>query len=132
MAQTLVSLYVHIIFSTKHRKRILLPDDEPDLYAYIGGIANNNESKLLAAGGDADHAHLLVSLSKKIGLSELVGDIKTRQLGLDKEPRHPIREVPLARWLRRIFGRIYPAERGQAIHCPSERAPRSHFIPGRV
>lgn len=76
MAQTLVSLYVHIIFSTKHRKRILLPEDERDLYAYIGGIANHNGSKLLAAGGDADYSHLPVSMSKKIGLSEFVGDVK--------------------------------------------------------
>ena len=76
MAQTLVSLYVHIVFATKHRVRIIQPEIEPALYAYIGGIANNNESKLLAAGGDEDHSHLLLSMSKKIGLSELVGDIK--------------------------------------------------------
>ena len=43
MAQTLVSLYVHIIFSTKYRQNIILEEDEPDLYAYIGGIANNNK-----------------------------------------------------------------------------------------
>jgi REP element-mobilizing transposase RayT len=76
MAQTLVSLYVHIIFSTKHRQNIIRPEDEPELFAYIGGISNNNESKLLAAGGTANHIHLLESQSKKIGLSELVGDIK--------------------------------------------------------
>ena len=76
MAQTLVSLYVHIIFSTKYRRNIILPEDEPDLFAYMGGIANNNESKLLAAVGTANHVHLLASQSKKIGVSELVGDIK--------------------------------------------------------
>ena len=76
MAQTLVSLYVHIIFSTKYRRNIILPEDEPDLFAYIGGIVNNNNSKLLAAGGTANHVHLLTSLYKNIGLSELVGDIK--------------------------------------------------------
>lgn len=76
MAQTLVSLYVHIIFSTKHRVNILQPEVEADLFAYMGGIANNNKSKLLAAGGTANHVHLLASLSKNIALSELVGDIK--------------------------------------------------------
>ena len=76
MAQTLVSLYVHIIFSTKYRQDIILPEDEPELYAYIGGIANNNGSKLLSGGGTANHAHLLTSLSKKIGLSDFVGDVK--------------------------------------------------------
>ena len=42
----------------------------------MGGIANNNKSKLLAAGGTDDHVHLLASLSKNICLSEFVGDSK--------------------------------------------------------
>ncbi len=76
MAQTLVSLYVHIIFSTKHRADLILPAIENDLFAYLGGIANNNQAKLLAAGGTENHVHLLVSTSKNIALSELVGDLK--------------------------------------------------------
>lgn len=76
MAQTLVSLYVHIIFSTKYRANIIGPEVEPDLFAYMGGIANNNKSKLLAANGTANHVHLLASLTKNLALSEFVGDIK--------------------------------------------------------
>jgi len=76
MAQTLVSLYVHVIFSTKNRAGLITPEIEPDLFGYIGGILNNNKSKLLAANGTSDHVHLLISLSKNLGLSELVGDIK--------------------------------------------------------
>jgi putative transposase len=76
MAQTLVSLLVHIIFSTKNREEIITPEIEPDLYSFIGGILKNNKSKLLAANGTTDHIHLLVSLGKTISLSELVGDIK--------------------------------------------------------
>lgn len=76
MAQTLVSLYVHIIFSTKNRTNLITPEIEPDLFSYIGGILNNNKSKLLTANGTSDHVHLLISLSKNLGLSEIVGDIK--------------------------------------------------------
>ena len=76
MAQTLVKLYVHIIFSTKHRADLILPEVEDELFAYLGGIANNNKSKLLVGGGTANHVHLLVSLSKNISLSEFVGDLK--------------------------------------------------------
>ncbi len=76
MAQTLVSLYVHIIFSTKYRVDLIRPEVEPGVFAYIGGIINNNKSKLLAAGCTANHVHLLVSLYKALGLSDLVGDIK--------------------------------------------------------
>jgi REP element-mobilizing transposase RayT len=76
MAQTLVSLYVHIIFSTKNRVNLITSEIEPDLFAYVGGVLNNNKSKLIAANGTSDHVHLLISLSKNLGLSKLIGDIK--------------------------------------------------------
>ena len=87
MAQTLVSLYVHIVFSTKNRIGMIEPEIEPDLFAYIGGIANTDSSKLIAAGGTSNHVHLLVSLSKKIGLSDLIGDIKRGSSVWIKEKR---------------------------------------------
>lgn len=55
---------------------MITPEIEPELFAYIGGIAANNSSKLVAANGTANHIHILILLSKTIGLSELVGDIK--------------------------------------------------------
>jgi putative transposase len=82
MAQTLVSLYVHIIFSTKNREDLIRPQTEDRLFAYIGGITNNHKCKLLAAGGTANHVHLLISLSKLIGLSGMSGISKgTVRLG---------------------------------------------------
>ncbi len=47
MAQPLVSLLVHVIFSTKNREPLITPEIEPELFAYIGGILKNNESRLL-------------------------------------------------------------------------------------
>ncbi|MEZ5424884.1 MAG: IS200/IS605 family transposase [Pyrinomonadaceae bacterium] len=76
MAQTLVKQYTHIAFSTKTRADLISFEIERELFAYFGGIANGNNSKLLAAGGTANHLHLLVSISKNIALSEFVGDIK--------------------------------------------------------
>src|SRR5438034_6616988 len=76
MAQTLVSLMVHVIFSTKNREPLITPEIEPELFAYIGGILKNNESRLLDAGGTADHIHLLISQSKNISLSSLMKDVK--------------------------------------------------------
>ena len=76
MAQTLVSLMVHVIFSTKNREAFITPEIEPELFAYIGGILKNHESHLLDAGGTADHIHLLVSQSKNVSLSSLLKDVK--------------------------------------------------------
>ena len=76
MAQTLVSLMVHVIFSTKNREAFMTPEIEPELFAYDGGILKNHESRLLDAGGTADHIHLLVSQSKNVSLSSLLKDVK--------------------------------------------------------
>jgi REP-associated tyrosine transposase len=76
MAQTLTSLLVHLIFSTKNRMPLITADVEPDLFAYIGAILKNNESRLLDAGGTSDHVHLLISQSKNIALSSLLKDVK--------------------------------------------------------
>jgi len=76
MAQTLVNLRVHVIFSTKNREPLITPEIELELFAYIGGILKNNESRLLDAGGTVDHVHLLISQSKNIALSSLMKDVK--------------------------------------------------------
>jgi len=76
MAQTLVSLMIHVVFSTKNREPIITPAIEPELYAYFGGTAKNLESRCLAAGGTENHVHLLVSQSKKVALCHLMEEIK--------------------------------------------------------
>ena len=76
MAQTLVSLMTHVIFSTKNREPLIAPEIEPELFAYVGGILKNHESRLLDAGGTPDHVHLLISQSKNISLSSLMKDVK--------------------------------------------------------
>jgi len=76
MAQTLVSLLVHVIFSTKNREPFITPGIELELFAYMGGILKNQNSRLLNAGGTADHVHLLISQSKNVSLSSLMKDLK--------------------------------------------------------
>ncbi len=76
MPQSLVKMFVHIVFSTKHRANLITPEIEPQLFGYMSGIVENNSSKLILANGTENHAHLLVSLGKTICISELIADIK--------------------------------------------------------
>ncbi|HZS44976.1 MAG TPA: transposase, partial [Blastocatellia bacterium] len=46
------------------------------LHAYLGGIARKQQSRLLDAGGTANHIHLLISQSKNISLSDLMEAFK--------------------------------------------------------
>ena len=76
MAQTLVSLLVHLVFYTNHRRDFITPELEPHLYAYLGGIARNHQARLIAAGGTANHVHLVISQSKNMALSDLLAELK--------------------------------------------------------
>jgi REP element-mobilizing transposase RayT len=76
MAQTLTSLLIHIVFSTKNRQHLLYPEIEANLFAYRGGILNNHNSRMLTAGGTTDHVHLLASQSKNIAVSDLLMHVK--------------------------------------------------------
>ena len=76
MAQTLVNILVHVIFSTKERRPLLKTDIQPDLYAYMAGTLKNLDSPCMAIGGTSNHVHLLTALSKKAALSDVVGELK--------------------------------------------------------
>jgi len=76
MPQLLFKFLAHIVFSTKNRADLIAPEIENELFGYIHGIVENNGAKLIIAGGTTNHIHLLVSLPRKIDVSELIGDIK--------------------------------------------------------
>jgi putative transposase len=56
------SLLFHCVFATKDRRPLISEDLQPQLWAYMGGIARANGFKALEVGGMPDHAHLLISL----------------------------------------------------------------------
>ncbi len=76
MAQTLVEIIIHVVFSTKNRENLISPEIESELFAYIGGILRKHESNLIAANGTENHVHLLIIQSKKIALSDLIREVK--------------------------------------------------------
>ena len=76
MGQSLVKNYVHIVFGTKYRRKLIFPPYEKELHAYIGGVCNELECQVLIVGGYVDHIHILCMLSRKIALMTLVQKIK--------------------------------------------------------
>lgn len=76
MPQSLSSLLVHLVFSTKDREPLLSDEIRVDLHSYIGGIVADCGGTLLAAGSVADHIHLFVSHPRTISPADLVKEIK--------------------------------------------------------
>ena len=77
MGQSLSRNYLHVIFSTKHRRPLIKEPIEIELHRYIGGICNNLECTPLKIGGYVDHIHILCLLSKKLALMKLLEEVKS-------------------------------------------------------
>lgn len=69
------SLY-HCNFSTKERRKMISPELQDRLWAYIGGIARENGMTALAVGGTDDHAHLLIAIPATLTVSAAIREIK--------------------------------------------------------
>jgi putative transposase len=76
MPHTYTSLYFHLIFSTKERRKQIPEDIQPRLWAYMGGIARSNGFKAITIGGMADHVHVLLSLPAKLPVAKAVQLVK--------------------------------------------------------
>ena len=77
MPQSLVKLYVHIIFSTKNPRPLIDEKIEQTLHSYLGGICNRLECFPVKIGGYNDHVHILSNLSKKIAVTKFLEELKS-------------------------------------------------------
>jgi len=78
MPQSLSKVYVHIVFSTKNRQKLIDDTIAPSLFEYIGGICKGLECFPVQVGGYRDHVHILCTLSRKITQAKLLEEIKKR------------------------------------------------------
>ncbi|MBO7439047.1 MAG: transposase [Bacteroidales bacterium] len=81
MANTLVKLYVHVVFHVKKTRITMRKADLPRIFEYIGGILRNHDSIALAVGGVENHVHILMTLPKTQALSDLVRTVKAVSSG---------------------------------------------------
>ncbi|MDP3007619.1 MAG: transposase [Methylococcales bacterium] len=77
MANTYTQLYVQLVFAVKGRNNFVQPYFREDLQKYMTGIVQNNGHKMLAIYCMYDHTHILVGLSPKQSIADLVRDIKS-------------------------------------------------------
>lgn len=76
MSHNFAANFVHCVFSTKDRCDLIPPELQSRLWAYLGGISRNLGFDLLAAGGTANHAHVLIGLPPSMRLAEAVQKLK--------------------------------------------------------
>ncbi len=74
MPHTYSSVLVHCVFSTKGRRNLIR---EPRLlWRYLAGIGRAKQIPLVAAGGTANHVHLLLDLPPTMYLAHAIQQLK--------------------------------------------------------
>ena len=76
MAQSLASLHVHVIFSTKNREALLLENIRSDLHAYMATVLKNVGCATLLINSREEHVHLLFDLGRTVSISTAVEEVK--------------------------------------------------------
>jgi REP element-mobilizing transposase RayT len=76
MPQSLSNILLHLVFSTKNRDPLILPELESELYAYIAAIHKNIACPLLKIGGTDNHLHILCRMERVVTVSKLLEEVK--------------------------------------------------------
>jgi len=78
MSQSLSTILVHIVFSTKQRRLLIKPEIEKELHAYLATIFKDCNSPALIINGTSDHIHVLCQLAKTKTVSNVIEDVKKK------------------------------------------------------
>ena len=85
MPQSLSSVIVHLIFSTKDRYPFLGEESAPHIHAYMATVLRDMGSQAFRVGGVADHVHIACTLPRTVSQSELVNKVKVTSSKWAKE-----------------------------------------------
>jgi len=76
VSHTYAQNVVHVVFSTKDRRKAIDHELRPQLWAYVTGICRKLDIYVHSVGGMEDHIHLLIQIPPVLTLSKAVATIK--------------------------------------------------------
>ena len=103
MPQSYGPVYLHIVFSTKHREALLTPELHTEFARYITPILKDCKARLITEGGMPDHVHLLIDLGRESSVSTLLREIKSKS----------------SSWLRQKTGKEFSWQGGYGVFSVS-------------
>lgn len=65
---TYTQILYQIVFSTKHRNRVLTPEHRPALFRYIAGILQHKNCHVYRINGVEDHLHMSLTCTPLLHL----------------------------------------------------------------
>jgi putative transposase len=88
MSHSYAQNIVHIVFSTKERRKIIATEFQSRLWDYVGGICKNLGIFVQEIGGMEDHLHLLIQIPASLSLAKAVVGIKANSSRWANEKGH--------------------------------------------
>ena len=68
---------VHLVFSTRERRKLIPKESQSRLWAYLAGICKKQRIFVHAIGGMEDHIHMLIEIPLTMAFSDAIKEIKT-------------------------------------------------------
>jgi REP element-mobilizing transposase RayT len=87
MAGKYLSVYLHLVWSTKGRRNIIDPQWQHRLHSYMDSIACSRNAGLIEIKSRPDHVHSYISLPSTVSIADLVNALKANS----------------TRWIRQTF-----------------------------
>ena len=76
MGSTLTNLVYHVVFSTKGRVPVIIPELRDEVHRYLGGIIKGENGIPLQINAMPDHVHMVIKLKPVHVLSEIMQKVK--------------------------------------------------------
>jgi len=67
---------VHLVFSTKERRKLIPTNTKTKLWAYLAGICKHHRIFVHEIGGMEDHVHMLIEIPLPLAFSDDIKEIK--------------------------------------------------------
>jgi len=130
MPQSLSSILIHLIFSTKQWEPFITREIETELHPYLASIFRGMKCPTLALDGTEDHIHALFSLSRVISITQLVEEVKTES---SKWVKTKGREFGNFHWQNgygAFFNCAISTSNREELHLPAKNPPSTDHVSG--
>ena len=81
MSHTYFQNVMHVVFSTKERRKMIPVDMKERLWSYTAGICKHHTIFVHAIGGMEDHIHLLLQFPATVAIADSIKTIKASSSG---------------------------------------------------
>ena len=88
MSHTYAQNVIHLVFSTKDRRKSIPKEFQARLWSYLVGICKKEGIFVHSIGGMADHLHLLVQIPPSLAVAKAVSAIKANSSRWSNEQGH--------------------------------------------